>query len=97
MLYHVNASAVPGGDGSSLKPFRTIQQAAELALPRALQQELPRGVIPTERGGAVFLQNYSGAPQRVVLEACYTDLLTGQTVEGETIMPANGVMVLVKA
>ncbi len=33
MLYHVNASAVPGGDGSSLKPFRTIQQAAELALP----------------------------------------------------------------
>ncbi|MBQ3155776.1 MAG: beta-galactosidase [Clostridia bacterium] len=71
--------------------------AAELALPRALQQELPRGVIPTERGGAVFLQNYSGAPQRVVLEERYTDLLTGQTVEGETIMPANGVMVLVKA
>ena len=36
-------------------------------------------------------------PQRVVLEERYTDLLTGQTVEGETIMPANGVMVLVKA
>ena len=70
---------------------------AELALPRALQQALPQGIIPTERGGAVFLQNYSGAPQRVVLEERYTDLLTGQTVEGETIMPANGVMVLVKA
>jgi hypothetical protein len=33
MIYHVNAGAAAGGDGSSARPFRTIQQAADLALP----------------------------------------------------------------
>ncbi|MGN0754945.1 MAG: beta-galactosidase trimerization domain-containing protein, partial [Aristaeellaceae bacterium] len=71
--------------------------AEELQLPRALREALPEGVIATERGGAVFLQNYSGQAQQVVLADKYTDLLTGGTVSGEHIMPANGVMVLVKA
>ena len=33
MIYHVSASAAPGGDGSESRPFRTIQAAADLALP----------------------------------------------------------------
>jgi len=61
-----------------------------------MQQALPKGVIATERGGAIFLQNYSGKAQQVVFEEKYTDMITGSTVAGEHIMPANGVMVLVK-
>ena len=33
MIYHVNAAALPGGDGSSERPFRSIQQAADAAMP----------------------------------------------------------------
>lgn len=33
MIYHVSASAAPGGDGSESRPFAAIQQAADLALP----------------------------------------------------------------
>jgi len=70
--------------------------AEELNLPKAMNQPLPEGVIATERGEAIFLQNYSGKAQQVVFEDKYTDMLTGSTVEGEYVMPANGVMVLVK-
>lgn len=69
--------------------------AAELHLARALPDTLPEGVIPTERGSAVFLQNYSGKEQSFTLAEAYTDLLTGATVQ-QVIMPANGVMVLKK-
>ena len=71
--------------------------ADELALPRALQETLPEGVIATERGGAVFLQNYSGKAQQIAYSGKYTDMITGQAVEGEYVMPTNGVMVLVDA
>jgi len=71
--------------------------ADELDLPRAMYQPLPEGVIATERGGAVFLQNYAGKAQQVVFEKKYTDMLTGNAVEGEYIMPANGVLVLTEA
>ena len=70
--------------------------ASQLALPRALPDALPEGVVATERGGAVFLQNYSGKEQRFTLSGAYTDLLTGQAVSGDTAMPENGVMVLTK-
>jgi beta-galactosidase len=70
--------------------------ADELSLPRAMQQELPKGVIATERGEAIFLQNYSGKAQQVILEDRYTDMITGTAIEGEYIMPANGILVLVK-
>ncbi len=33
MNYYVNCKAAPGGDGTSERPFRTIQAAAELAAP----------------------------------------------------------------
>ena len=67
-----------------------------LGIPRALKDELPEGVVATERGGAVFLQNYSGKAQRVTLSATYTDLITGKTVGGEFDFPACGVMVLMQ-
>ena len=70
--------------------------AAQLALPRALPDALPEGVVATERGGAVFLQNYSGMEQRVSLSGAYTDLLTGARVSGDTTLAENGVMVLAK-
>ncbi len=70
--------------------------AQELSLPRALTDVLPAGVIPTERGGAVFLQNYSGRAQTITLADAYTDLLTGKAVLGTFTLPVNGVMVLVK-
>ncbi len=69
--------------------------AAGLHLTRALPDSLPQGVIATERGGAVFLQNYSGREQVFSLTVTYTDLLTGQRVQQIT-MPVNGVMVLKK-
>ena len=70
--------------------------ADELNLPKAMKQALPKGVIATERGEAIFLQNYSGKAQQVVFEEKYTDMITGATIEGESLMPVNGVMVLVK-
>ncbi|MBE5797850.1 MAG: beta-galactosidase [Clostridiales bacterium] len=68
--------------------------ADELALTTALQDALPCGVIATERGGAVFLQNYSGAVQQVTLVGSYIDMITGEKVSGTFEMPVNGVMVL---
>ena len=70
--------------------------AQELALPRALTDALPEGVIATERGGAIFLQNYSGKAQQVTLSGAYTDLLTGAGVSGTFEIGVNGVMVLKK-
>ena len=71
--------------------------AKELALPRALEDALPTGVVATGRGGAIFLQNYSGAAQSLFLQETYTDLITGEQVTGMFELPVNGVMVLQKA
>lgn len=73
------------------------QLARDLDLPKALNDILPASVVPTERGGAVFLQNYSGAPQTVALTDVYVDLLTGEQVSGTFELPVNGVMVLKRA
>ena len=70
--------------------------AAELKLVKAMQEDLPAGVIATERGGAVFLQNYSGKAAEINFADKYTDLITGNAVEGEYTLPVNGVLVLVK-
>jgi len=60
-----------------------------------LPVELPEGVIATARGGAVFLQNFSGKAQTVALDDCYTDLLTGEAFSTAEL-PVNGIMVLKK-
>ena len=65
-----------------------------LGIARALSDALPEGVVATERGGAIFLQNYSGQARQVSLAAEYTDLLTDTVVTGDFDMPVNGVMVL---
>ena len=92
------------GDGAAYYLAAKTEQAAldaiyaaiaeELALPRALTDALPEGVIATERGGAVFLQNYSGKVQQVTLSGAYTDLLTGKAVSGTFEFGVCGVMVL---
>ena len=68
--------------------------AAALKLVRALPDPLPAGVIPTERGGAVFLQNYSGVSQTFPLSRSFTDLLTGASICGTVTLPENGILVL---
>ena len=68
----------------------------ELGLEKALPAELPKGVIATARGGAVFLQNFSGKEQTVALDGSYTDLLTGKTANGTAELAVNGIMVLQK-
>lgn len=70
--------------------------AEALHLTRALPDALPEGVVATERGGAVFLQNYSDAPQAVHLSAAYDDLITGETREGDATIAKNGIWVLQK-
>lgn len=67
-----------------------------LGLKCAMQQTMPEGVVATERGGAIFLQNYSERVQSAVLDDCYVDLLTGEQVSGSVQLAANGVMVLQK-
>lgn len=68
--------------------------AERLHLTRALPEDLPKGVVATERGGAIFLQNYSGEEQRFPIAHKYKDLLTGEKVAGMAFMPVNGVLVL---
>ncbi len=67
-----------------------------LALPRALSDTLPEGVVATERGGVIFLQNYAGKACRVKLSQPYTNLLTGYPVSRELDLPVNGIMLLDK-
>ena len=55
--------------------------AAELSLPKAMQEKLPTGVIATERGGAAFVQNYSGKTQQVTLDGSYEEMLRDPAVE----------------
>ena len=67
---------------------------AALGLRRALEEQLPEGVVATERSDTAFLQNYSGADQTLTLRGRYTDLLTGNEVCGTVTLPAFGIMVL---
>ena len=68
--------------------------AERAGLPRAMDTELPYGVVAVERGGVVFLQNYSGEERTVALDKAYHELLTDRDVSGEVTLPVCGVMVL---
>lgn len=72
--------------------YRRLAERA--GLPRAMDTELPYGVVAVERGGAVFLQNYSGEERTVALDKAYHELLTDRDVSGEVTLPICGVMVL---
>ena len=80
-------------DQNALNAF--YRRLAERAgLPRAMDTELPYGVVAVERGGVVFLQNYSGEERTVALDKAYHELLTDRDVSGEVTLPVCGVMVL---
>lgn len=80
-------------DQNALNAF--YRRLAERAgLPRAMDTELPYGVVAVERGGVVFLQNYSGKERTVALDKAYHELLTDRDVSGEVTLPICGVMVL---
>ncbi|MBQ6173696.1 MAG: beta-galactosidase [Clostridia bacterium] len=72
--------------------FRRL--AEEKAIPRALDADLPKGVVAQKRGNAVFVQNYGGAAQEIALPGRFTDLLTGAAFDGKASVPARGVLVL---
>lgn len=80
-------------DQNALNAF--YRRLAERAgLPRAMDTEFPYGVVAVERGGVVFLQNYSGKERTVALDKAYHELLTDRDVSGEVTLPICGVMVL---
>ena len=72
--------------------YRRLAERA--GLPRAMDTELPYGVVAVERGGVVFLQNYSGEERTVALDKAYHELLTDRNVSGEVTLPVCRVMVL---
>ena len=65
-----------------------------LDLPRALEQDLPAGVTAAARDGFIFLQNYSGAEQQLILPRKMKDLISGGEIGPKVILPVNGVMIL---
>ena len=87
------------GDDFLLDFYRRL--ARDLALPRALDADLPPGVTAQLRtDGAsdyVFLMNFNAAPARVALDQPYTDLLHGGGVSGEVELEKYGVRVLERA
>jgi beta-galactosidase len=70
----------------------------QLAIGRVMDTELPPGVTAQLRtDGAtryVFLMNFTDAGARVALDAAYTDMLTGSTVEREVTLARYGIRVL---
>lgn len=58
--------------------------------------EMPEGVVATARGEAVFVQNFSGKPQRFPLEGTWRDMRTGDDVSGTVSLPENGLLILQK-
>ena len=68
--------------------------AERAGLPKAMEEELPQGVVAIEQSSVVFLQNYAGASRRVSLLRPYEELLSGETLNGEVELPVCGVLVL---
>ncbi|NQT51097.1 beta-galactosidase trimerization domain-containing protein, partial [bacterium] len=85
-------------DDAFLDDFYTAL-ATRLRLQRALIAALPEGVSAVLRTDGnrhfVFLMNFNPRPATIDLgPASYTDLLTGRTLTGETVLHTYGVMVL---
>ncbi|MFS9769260.1 beta-galactosidase [Enterobacter chuandaensis] len=62
----------------------------ELALPRAVEGELPPGVVATARTDGetawVFVQNYTALQQLITLPQGYTDCMTDAAAVGDTVL-----------
>ncbi len=78
----------------------TAMLAKELALPRALEAELPTGVVATRRTDGewewVFVQNYTDAEQTLALTAVFHNALSGEKVETELALAPWGCEVLTR-
>jgi beta-galactosidase len=65
---------------------------------RALDTDLPPGVTAQLRTDGttrtVFLMNFNAREERVILDAGYTDLLTGESLQGAVTLERYGVRVL---
>ena len=84
-------AARPGPDGVR----RVLDEVLRgLAVPAAIPDPLPEGVVATRRGGTVFLQNFTPEPKSLSLSAAYRDLLSGETLRGGAVLPPWGVRVL---
>ncbi|UDJ84153.1 beta-galactosidase [Kosakonia oryzae] len=62
----------------------------ELALPRAVEQDFPPGVVATARTDGettfVFIQNFSAQQQTITLPPGYQDCLSAATVSGSLVL-----------
>lgn len=67
---------------------------AELDLPRAVDADLPEGVLANRRGDFVFLQNFSGKEQLMCIPGKWTDLVSGSEIGASFTLSVNGVLVL---
>ena len=83
--------------GEFLRAFYA-QLVDELSVPRALGGELPPGVAVQRRARGerefLFLQNFSGAAQRLTLPGAYADLLSGDALGQVLELPAWGSTVI---
>jgi beta-galactosidase len=62
----------------------------ELALPRAVEQDFPPGVVATARTDGestfVFIQNFSAQQQTITLPQGYQDCLSAASVSGSLVL-----------
>ena len=88
MIYHVSASAAPGGDGSEGRPFAAIQPAADLALPGdtvLVQPGIYREWVDPKNGGtpAARITYRSAVPRGAVITGA--EPARGWKEEGEGV------------
>jgi len=93
--YHIAART---GDDFLTDFYGALANKLELA--QALPGELPEGVTAAVRTDGehefVFVQNFSGEEQALVLDGDYQDLLAGEAVNGTLALAVNGIRVLLK-
>ncbi len=70
------------------------QLAKTLALPRAMEETLPQGVVAQRRGACVFLQNFSGAEASLPLARPWADAETGKALPPELVLQSYETRVL---
>lgn len=71
----------------------------ELGIRRALDTVLPEGVTASLRVGetdVVFVQNYNGEEKTVRLPHAMTDAETGETVQGDLVLPGYSARILLE-
>lgn len=79
----------------------TAMLVKALKLPRALNAELPTGVVTTRRTDGewewIFVQNYTDVEQSIMLTDRFHNAVSGEEVENQLMLAAWGCEVLVRA